>query len=74
MGVWRVLDGPFTDEDLKITLVDLFDWSPMGYIDLRYYVALIEECPKQPEIVGHHALVDVTFARVLWQPKDEQIQ
>ena len=48
-----------------MTLVDLFDWSPLGYIDLRYYVVLIESFRSHPERMGHHALVDVNDANIL---------
>ena len=64
-GVWEPLQGPFKDDEIALTLVDFFDWSPMGYIDLPYYVVRIESFPTHPDKVGQHALVDVIFARVV---------
>ena len=63
-GTWIPLNGPFKPDDLSMTLVDLFDWTPLTYSDLRYYVVLIERFPNHPDKVGQHALVDVMHARV----------
>lgn len=68
-GCWEVLKGPFDAEDLSqstisLTLVDMFDWSQMRYVDLRYYVVLIERFAAHPEKVGQHALIDVEYAKV----------
>ena len=65
-GIWVPLKGAFTAADLKLTLIDLFDWSPLGYLDLRYYVVQIEEFQNHSDAVGQHALVDVSDSRVLW--------
>ncbi len=61
-GVWKKTEfsGPPT-----LVLVDFFDWSPMDYIDLHYYLTRIESWPAHPEWNGHHALVEVAQARVL---------
>ena len=67
-GVWDPLKGPFKADAVELSLVDLFDWSPLGYIDLRYYVVLIEAFPGHLDKVGQHALVDVMYAKVLWEP------
>src|SRR5450755_332036 len=34
-GIWELTKGPFKPDDVGLELVDLFDWSPLGYIDLR---------------------------------------
>jgi hypothetical protein len=60
------LEGPFNAEDVSLSLVDLFDWTPMGYTDLRYYLVLIESFRRHPDRVGHHALVDVIFMKIFW--------
>lgn len=73
-GVWSVLLGPFNADDTRLTLLDFFDWTPMDYIDLRYYVVLVEACGKHPQAVGHHALVDVAHARVLWTPAEGALE
>lgn len=65
-GIWEPLQGSFKAEDLNLTLVDLFDWSPLDYIDFRYYVVLVESFGTHPDKVGQHALVDVTLVDVLW--------
>lgn len=65
-GCWDFLKGPIHANEIELTLVDLFDWSPMGYLDLRYFVVLIKSFAKHPDKVGQHALVDVTHARVVF--------
>jgi hypothetical protein len=63
-GVWEPLKGPFKADEITLSLVDFFDWTPMGYIDLRYYVVRIESFRAHPDRVGQHALVDVAHAAV----------
>lgn len=67
-GVWIPLHGSFSAEDVSLTLVDLFDWAPLEYIDLHYYVVLIEQFPQHPDKVGHHALVEANHVAVVWSP------
>ena len=40
-------------------MIDFFDWSPLDYSDLRYYVVQIESLEGHPRRVGQHALVEV---------------
>ncbi len=68
-GIWNTLNGPFPSSDLRLRLEDLFDWSPLDYLDLRYYVVLIESFKPHPEKVAQHALVDVMHASVFWDPE-----
>ena len=70
-GVWMPVKGPLVAGDIKLTLVDFFDWQPLSYINLCYYMALITAFPKHPEHVGQHALVGVGTARVLWRETDD---
>jgi hypothetical protein len=70
-GIWIPLQGPFKADDIRMTLIDLFDWMPLAYSDLRYYVVLIQAFQEHPEKVGQHALVDVNWVRVLWTGSDE---
>jgi len=65
-GTWIPLAGPFKAEDIRMTLVDLFDWMPLAYSDLRYFVVLVQAFHRHPDRVGQHALVDVTQARVVF--------
>ena len=71
-GTWLPISGSFKSGDLSLTLVDLFDWSPLGYIDLRYYVALIDASAPHPDLAGQHALIDVMHASVFWND-DERV-
>ena len=57
-GIWESFPGPFKEDDFRLTLLDLFDWTPLGYIDLRFYVVLVDSFRSHPDKVGHHALVD----------------
>jgi hypothetical protein len=63
-GIWESFPGPFKEDDVRLTLLDLFDWTPLGYIDLRFYVVLVDSFRSHPDKVGHHALVDVNQADV----------
>ena len=63
-GLYEDREGPFQADQVGLSLVDLFDWMELGYIDLRYYLVLIESFPAQPDKIGHRGLVDVTEARV----------
>jgi hypothetical protein len=51
-----VLRGPFQPAAVSLVLLDLFDWSPLGYVDLRYYVVAIESSTSHLEEVGQRAL------------------
>ena len=65
-GVWMPLKGALRADDFSFTLINLFDWSPLGYIDLRYYVVRIDASATHPETVGQHALIDVGGMQVIW--------
>jgi hypothetical protein len=67
-GIWEPIAGPFTREQAQFTLVDFFDWAPMRYIDLQYYVVLIERLDGHEDRVGQHALVEVAHGDVVWVP------
>lgn len=72
-GTWITLTGPFKADEVSLKLIDLFDWSPLGYIDLRYYVVLIESLRGHPDKIGQHALVDVMEAKVLCTADEERV-
>jgi len=63
---WKELVGPFKACELSLTLLDFFDWSPMSYMDLRYYRVRIETFVQNPDLTGQDALVDVVNADVFW--------
>jgi|SRR5579862_652199 len=65
-GVWSPLQGWFKPDNVTLTVVDLFDWDHMRYLDLQYYVVLIEGFQTHPQHVGHHALVEVRDVDVFW--------
>lgn len=69
-GYWELLEGPFRAEGLSLTLVDYFDWSPLDCLDLRYYVVSITCFSEFPDKVGQHALVDVSYAKVMMLTPD----
>jgi hypothetical protein len=69
-GIWKPVAGPFDGDKARFTLIDFFDWSPLDYIDLRYYVVLIERLDGHEEYVGTHALVEVSQGEVIWTPPD----
>lgn len=66
-GAWAPLRGPFEPGAFKATLLDFFDWFPLDYADLRYYVVMIDDFPAHPAKVGQHAFIETPFVRVYWR-------
>jgi hypothetical protein len=44
--------------------IDFFDWNQSGWLDFQYYLASIENSTKHPALVGHRALLEITYAKV----------
>lgn len=65
-GVWENLQGPFANDQLKLILVDFFDWSVMNWRDFRYYKVRILDFHGRPELIKREALIEVLDADVLW--------
>jgi hypothetical protein len=51
--------------DVDLRFIDFFDWDQMGHIDFRFYLVDIEGSTKYPTLVGHRALLEVAYAKVL---------
>lgn len=56
--------------EATLRFVDVFDWSVMGYLDLRYYVTRITKFASRPDLEGLEPLIDVCQAEVFWSPTD----
>lgn len=56
--------------DATLRFVDVFDWLKMGYVDLRYYLAVIIDFPSRPDLKGYEVLIDVYQADVFWVPAE----
>jgi hypothetical protein len=69
-GIWSTLEGPFRAGDVEFTLIDFFDWMPLNYIDLQYYVVMIDRIHGHEDQVGQHALIQANFAGVVWIEPD----
>jgi hypothetical protein len=65
-GMFDTSKGALGNGDVSLTLLDMFDWLPLDYIDLRYYETRIREFKAHPEYVGHRALVEVMYCKVLY--------
>jgi len=63
---WIATLDQLASSDVTLRFIDIFDWSMMGYVDLRYYVAEIADFPARPDLHGKEALIDVYQARVFW--------
>jgi len=50
--------------DVDLRFIDFFDWDQTGQIDFRYYLVSITASSKHPTLVGHRALLEVSFAKV----------
>ena len=66
--VFEEIKGPFKADDLKLSIVDLFDWQALGWREFRYYLARVDHFSPDPSIVGCEALVDVSYVDVIWHP------
>ena len=72
-GIWLPVTGPFKREQVQFTLIDFFDWAPLRYIDLQYYVVLIDRLDGHEDRVGRHALIEVAQGDVTWDsPKCDE--
>ena len=71
-AVYQHVAGPFAEGAFKATLLEFFDWLPLSYIDIQYYVVLIDDFPAHPTRVGQHALVETPFVRVLWREESRK--
>lgn len=56
--------------EATLRFVDVFDWSMMGYVDLRY-IAEITEFPSRPDLAGRQVLIDVCQADIVWSSTAE---
>jgi hypothetical protein len=54
--------------DADMRFVDFFDFDLSGHIDFHYYLVKIERSARHAALAGHHALIDVPYARVLAEP------
>jgi hypothetical protein len=52
--------------EVTLDFVDVFDWTMMGYVDFRYYVAKIVRLENRSDLVGFEALIEVSQAEVIW--------
>lgn len=66
-GVWKQMKGPFTGDQIKLSLLDFFDWQLLGWRDFRYYIVKIDEFQPDQSLVGYKALVEVGDVDVLWE-------
>jgi hypothetical protein len=48
-----------------LCFISFFDWNKSSHLDLKYYLVSIEGSEAHPELVGHEALLEVEYARVL---------
>ncbi len=65
-GVWLPVTGSFKREQVEFTLIDFFGWGPLRYIDLQYYVVLIDRLDGHEDRVGQHAVIEVAQGDVTW--------
>ena len=54
--------------DMAMIFRDFFDWDPLGYRDMQYFLVEISASCKFPELIGRDALIEVLYARVLVFP------
>ena len=69
-GVWKTVDGPFQANDVKLGLLDFFDWQLLDWRDFRYFLVRVDEFQPNPSLAGCRGLVEVSDVDVLWEPPD----
>ena len=67
-GVWRTVNGPFRTRDLKLCLLDFFDWQEEDWRDFRYFLVRVDAMELDSSWVGCNGLVEVGYVDVLWEP------
>lgn len=66
---WKELAGEFTNDNLKLTLLDLFDWNELDWRDFRYFRVRIDGMQGHPDKVGREGLIDAVDVDVLWDSR-----
>jgi hypothetical protein len=56
--------------DVDLRFIDFFDWDQTGHIDFRFYLVNIEGSTRHPTVIGHRALLEVSYARVLVESEE----
>jgi len=59
--------------DATLHFVDVFDWTMMGYVDLRFYVARISTFPARKDLEDREILIDVYQADILWLNEEIEV-
>ena len=67
---WEHLSGPFSANQVNLSLIDFFDWNVHHWRDFRYYRVRIHGFENKPELVGRDGLIDVLDADVMWNVSD----
>ena len=68
-GVFEWIKGDFNEDDLKLSIIDFFDFQVGGWREFRYYLAKVEYFPMDTSLVGCQALIEVGGVDVVWEPK-----
>jgi hypothetical protein len=67
-GAWKSVNGPFGPTDIKMCLLDFFDWNLLAWRDFRYYLVQIDECRAEQSLAGCRGLIEVEYVDILWEP------
>ncbi|HSF15220.1 MAG TPA: hypothetical protein VLK65_06675 [Vicinamibacteria bacterium] len=76
----RDLDGgPYWDHPIDqlgpdiadLRFIDFFDFEESGYLDFKYYRVRVQSSLRNAAPVGHHALLEVSYAKVLAEPPNK---
>ena len=64
---WEEIEGHFRPAEIKLTLLDFFDWTELSWRDFHYYRVRIHQFDKEPAFVGREALVENWQVDVIWE-------
>ena len=62
-GYW---DEKATDQELcdsRMSFLGFFDFDSSGFMEMNYYLVLIESAPNRPDLAGRQALIPVQYAK-----------
>lgn len=70
-GYWDFPVDRLGPDDADLGFIDFFDFDQAGFVDFKYYWVRIDSCARHPALAGHHALIEVSYAKVVASPCHE---
>jgi hypothetical protein len=59
-------------ESYQLKFMRFLDWDELGIRDFKFLEVLIQRLDEKPDLVGHHALLEVEYCSIWFVDDDEQ--